>query len=214
MAFGARRITEAARRWPLTVGATTWFPRPLSVVCVLRVEAALADPSPAVRFVGELDALRAAFPDRVSPWARWRGRDPIAAILRLDVPTRARVLRALLVGPPPKAPPPSDDPLEAVAAQQRALMAQRDAAGPTLAVMTMTLRCALGEAWYYAPGRYDTVDGYVPARQVLVDYEGWHAVRAQRMADDATAARVAQADDKHWRPIERAWRRQAMPQEG
>lgn len=213
MSFSAARLVESWRAWTLKIGDQSWVPRPLSVVDVLRCEVLLTSPDPLKAAAATLHALRAAFPVP-SWWRRWGWSDPVPIVLQLAPAVRTEVLRALLVGPRVEVEPDADpdDELAQIAAMQRGLLAQRASAqGPTLALIVATLRREYGEAWYYDPRRYPTVDGYVPARTAVIDYAGYQALRAQRLLDEAYAARLGSSDAREWTRQTARLQRAAFP---
>ncbi len=215
MAYGARRIVDAARAWPLVLHDRTYWPRPLSVRTVLRVEAAMHQPGAVDRAAAIAQALTEAFPPPTG-WQRLRWSPPARLLRRLDEASLGLVLRAVLYGPTRAPAVTADEPDDAYAQlkrrhQQMQTPGQQRAI--SLAVIVATLREAYGEAWYYDAARYDTADGYVDVRSAMADFEGYLTVLAGRKLDHATTFRLARADDANWRTVTAQLAQQAFPEE-
>jgi hypothetical protein len=217
--YGARRVWDAERAWPLVLGNSTYWPRPLSVRTVLAVEAEVVHPDPLRRLVVALRAIREAFPPPRG-WRRFTWSNPERTILQdLDEANQTKVLRAILYGPPSKAlAVPKSEPEDLYEKMRRKhlqmVSATPDGLRPvSLAVMVATLRATFGDAWYWNPERYDTVDGYVDARTVMADYEAAMAVQAARQLEAAKTAVATRASAHDWQDFTRELIERAYPLE-
>jgi hypothetical protein len=188
MAFTARAVTAATASWPLVVSGRTVLVRPVSAALLLRV-------LPALRVIETADAaltelLRAALGPR-----RWWG-DPVARVRRLPVGLLARTLDRILAVPGHEIDE-SHDPEAALIAAHRKLAHPVDATtGPSLALAALTCEARLGAAWYFAPDRWPTADGYAPMAVVWTTYGGLMALDAGAQLAAASAARLAASTDK------------------
>lgn len=216
MRYTARTLTDAARPIILTIGRVsnrrgfrhvsawfvrrfrTWEPKPISVPQMLLLQASAGDP---VAYVVALSVvLRAVFP--VKPWYRLTG-DPVALITRLFldpglVPLGRKVLTKLVQVPggTDDMSTQQDDPVEAIRRAQRAeVYGEKPAHGPSLATAAMTVRAAYGDAWYYAPDRWPTSDGYAPFAVCWVEFVGLQALDARRRLEVADGYALAHAKD-------------------
>lgn len=219
MPYGARRVFDAERAWPLKLGEDVYWPRPLSVRTVLAVEAEMLHHDPVRRLRVARRALREAFPPpRSWRWLFWR--NPETTILRdLDGPSLTKVLRAVLYGPvKPKAEAPTDEPVDAYEAMRRKHLRMvtdnaHEQRPVSLAVMVATLRATFGDTWYFNPQRYDTADGYVDARTAMADYEAAMTVQAAKQLADAKTAVATRALPTDWQQFTRDLIERAYPLE-
>jgi hypothetical protein len=198
------------QRWWLQ-RARTWTPLLLSAPQMLALQASRRDPVTYLRALAPV--LRAVFP--------WRTRyrltgDPVRHILRLPADLMGTVLSALFAVPGSGRDGTQDeDDFDALRALQRRLVrgdgTPGAAAGPSasLATAAMTCRAHYGEAWYYAPGRWPTADGYVPFAVVWVEYMGLQALGARRVLEAADGYVVANA--RNPQQARRALQRVAYP---
>ncbi len=216
MRYTAATLTSAARPVVLSIGRVsdrrglrwlsrwwlrrcrTWTARPLSVPQMLALQAAHHQ-SP-VHYVLALAAvLRAVLPWRW--WYRVTG-DPVRLIValgRVDQPLQARVLSALLTAPGSDVDQSTQlDEIEAIRqAQRREVYGAQGAKGPalSLAMAALAVRAAYGDAWYYAPDRWPTSDGYAPFAVCLLEHAGLQALEARRRLEVADGFALAHAKD-------------------
>lgn len=172
--------------------AHTWTARPISTPQMLALQAAGADP---ITYLTTLAVtLRQVFPWR--PRYRLCG-DPLRRLLHLPDAVRGRVLSALLTIP--EVPEPIDDsPLAELRRQQRAAVygdGHADGHAPSLAIASLVVRSVYGDAWYYAPDRWPTSDGYAPFALTWVEYVGLQALDARQRLAVADGFAVAHAKD-------------------
>lgn len=205
MQYTARSITASSAPWPLQVNDRTYHARPLSAALVLRLFPRMAQASTRAEAVTE--ALRAAFPEPAGWWAR-RFRDPLRAVFGLDVALQAEIVQRLFAVPGQHSPA-EDDPVAALMAAHRKLAHPTERkTGPTLAIAALTCEVRMGAAWYYAPTRWSTVDGYAPLATVWTTYLGLQALDARERLSLASAVRLGMADgqktESHWRSLEAA----------
>ncbi len=199
MAFNARAVTAATASWPLVVSGRTYWAQPVSAALLLRLLPAMRDPATSG---AALDALlRAAF----GPPPGWRGwwRDPVRLVMKMPDALLAQVLDRILAVPGHEIDP-SEDPEAALIAAHRKMAHPTSAArGPSLALAALTCEARLGAAWYFAPDRWPTSDGYAPASAVWTTYGGLMALDAGAQLSQAHAMRLAQSTDKS---VDRAYR--------
>jgi hypothetical protein len=217
MAILGRGLVAADTAVTITIGRHTHVARPISVPVMMRVQAMAASGQPVAMVGALLVVLAASFPDRPR-WRRWR--DPVRQILSLDRDTQQKVFRALTAIPglgEVEADP--TDPLAATRAWQRAAVHgsgdARRGVTPSLDLAARTCRAAFGETWYYAPDRWQTVDGFVPHTVCWIDYLGLDALDARRELSAVRAEavlRASRAADVH-RQL-RALERRAFPSTG
>jgi len=143
------------------------------------------------------DLLRAALGPR-----RWF-RDPVRMALRLPLGLLAHVLDRILAVPGHEADPSLDPEAALVAAHRRLAHPDEHRTGPSLALAALTCEVRLGAAWYFAPDRWPTADGYAPMAAVWTTYGGLMALDAGAQLSAANAARLAASTDKG---VERAYR--------
>ena len=178
----------------MVIGGRPVVARPVSVPVMLRVLAGWASREPAQMLEAEAMLLRAAFP-RAAWWARWR-RDPVDVVRALPTALRRAVLQRLTRVPADAAPTADgDDPLAATRAWQRAAVrpAQSHGPRPTLLLAAQACRAHFGHGWYYAPGEYQTADGYVPHDVAWLEYYGLQALDARAQLVQVQAHAVAHA---------------------
>lgn len=213
MAYTATALAAALRGPTLTIGGRVYQARPLSAVVLGRVYAA-AHGSDAEKIDATVALLQAAFPRRPR-WRPWA--DPVRQVLALPADLQGLVLQRLVAVPAFEAAPArndADDPVAATRRLHRALEAGYQAAarhrGATLEVAALHCEAMLGAAWYYAPHRWPTADGYAPAAVVLLTYHGLQAVWAHRRLEMAAATGVVQSGKTAAGTL-RQWQRQAFP---
>lgn len=186
----------------------TWTAKPLSVPQMFLLQAAGTDPVAAYRAMKHV--LRAVLPRRW--WYHLTG-DPVALILALPPALVQQVTRALVTVPNTdrNVSKESDDPFAELAALQRKATApMKEDDGVSLAVATLTVRAAYGDAWYYDTARWPTADGYVPFGVAIVEHAGMQALEIRRRLEVAEGMALT-----HAKPYERArLRRLAYPGEG
>jgi hypothetical protein len=68
---------------------------------------------------------------------------------------------------------------------------------PTLASALVVVRAAYGDAWYYAPERWKTADGYAPFKMVWAEYAGLQTLEARRRMEHADGVGLAMQNDRH-----------------
>ena len=195
MAFTAKAVTAATASWPLVVGKRSYVVRPVSAALLLRLLPALRVPATADAALTEL--LRAAFGPR-------RGfRDPVRMVLRLPLGILAHVLDRILAVPGHEDDPSLDPEAALIAAHRKLAHPDEHRTGPSLALAALTCEVRLGAAWYFAPDRWPTADGYAPMASVWTTYGGLMALDAGAQLSAANAARLAASTDKG---VERAYR--------
>lgn len=193
----ARRGFRRLSRWWVQ-RYRTWRARPISTEQMLALQAARRDP---IRYVVTLAVtLRAILPHRW--WYRLTG-DPVALILRLGAVApslQTKVLQAFVTVPGSDRDQTvmDEDETEALRRwQRRAVYGDEAARGPqpTLAIAALSVRCALGESWYYAPARWRTSDGYAPFAVTWLTFVGLQAIEARQQIALANGYAVANAKD-------------------
>jgi hypothetical protein len=183
-------LLAAGRPFPVQIGTRTVVARPVSVPVALEVQAALSTGD-----VGRMEAayrqlLRAAFP---RPRFGWR--DPVRLVAGLPSAVQ-RALFQRLLRVPRDVPDVSTDPLAATRAWQRAAVRGDGTTGrsgpqPTLLLAAQACRAMYGEAWYYAPHRWATTDGYVPHDICWLEFAGLSALEARSQLAQVNAHVVA-----------------------
>lgn len=166
----------------------TWQAKPLSVPQMLTLQAANGDP---IAYVVALAViLRAVLPWRW--WYRVTG-DPVALILWIGSPRggndptlQGKVLASLLTVPGSARDESRISEIEQIRAQQRAYVYGTAKTVPSLAHAALRVRATYGDAWYYAPHRWPTSDGYAPFAVTWVEFAGLAAI------DAADTLRIAQ----------------------
>lgn len=170
--------------------------------------------SPAAYVSALADVLRA-----VLPWRWWYviTGDPVRAILALgmvDQALQSLVLHRMVTvqeqGPDLSRQP--EDPVSLLRqAQRRALYGDEQTRGPSMSLTTvsLTVRCALGHAWYYAPGVWPTSDGYAPFAATIVEHAGLQAFDARRRLELADGFALAHVRDP--KPVRAALEALAYP---
>lgn len=123
-------------------------------------------------------------------------RDPVRAVLGLPATMVASVLDRTLAVPGAEEDAALDPEAALIAAHRR--LAHPDEAkrqGPTLALAALTCEARLGAAWYYAPARWATRDGFAPMASVWTAYAGLMALDAQHQLAFANAIRLGNSTD-------------------
>jgi hypothetical protein len=209
--YSAATCTRAARPITITIGrastrrgwrvvsrwwirhARTWHLAPLSVPQMMALQAVAGDPLAYV--VTLVEALRTAVPRRW--WHRVVG-DPVRLLLQLPPDLVPVVLRAMVSAPSgDDVSTQPHDATEEIRRAQRMAVHGKDAprGGISLAMAALSVRAVYGDAWYYAPDRWPTTDGYVPFSVALVEYAGVQALDARRRLEIADGTGMAQAKD-------------------
>jgi hypothetical protein len=188
MAFTAKAVTAATAPWPLAVSGRTYWVQPVSAALLLRLLPALREPTTADAALTEL--LRAALGPR-----RWF-RDPVKLVRGLPLGILAQVLDRILAVPGHEADPSLDPEAALIAAHRKLAHPTENRTGPSLALAALTCEVRLGAAWYYAPDRWPTSDGYAPMAAVWTTYGGLMALDAGAQLAAANAARLAASTDK------------------
>lgn len=195
MAYHTGLVTQAGRPFPVQIGDRRLVARPLSVPVVLEVMAATASGDVARVVAAHHALLRAAFP---RPRFGWR--DPLRALAVLDGAAMRRLIERLTRVPHDAPVAAADDPLAATRAWQRAAVhgdgAKQTGPRPTLLLAAQACRAVFGEAWYYAPGRWATVDGYVPHDVCWLEFAGLSALDARAQLTHVHAHVVATSGKK------------------
>lgn len=199
MSYTARSVTASSAPWPLTIGEHTHWARPLSAAFVLRVVPKMVDAEQRTDAIRE--ALRAAFP---LPRWRWQ-RDALRAIAGLTQTVQASIVEQMFAIPG-ATPDGAEDPEAALIAAHRKLAhpTEETRQGPTLALAALTCEVRMGAAWYYAPDRWPTSDGYAPLATVWTTYAGLAAIDAQDRLQMASAVQLANG---HGPTVAREWRK-------
>lgn len=203
MAFTAKAVTAATASWPLVVGGRTYWARPVSAALLLRLLPALRTPDTADAALTEL--LRAAFGPR-----RWF-RDPVTIARALPVGLLARTLDRILAVPGHDVDESLDPEAALIAAHRKLAHPAPSTHGPSLALAALTCEVRLGAAWYYAPDRWPTSDGYAPMAAVWTTYGGLMALDAGAQLAAALAVRLAHSTDKGVDRAHRALQKAAFP---
>jgi len=171
----------------------------VSAALLLRLlpEMRLADTAP----VALESLLRAAF----GPPPGWRGwwRDPVRAIHQLPPTLFAQVVDRILAVPGHEIDASLDPEAALIAAHRKLAHPTTAHRGPSLALAALTCEARLGAAWYFAPERWPTSDGYAPASAVWTTYGGLMALDAGAQLSAANAVRLANSTDKS---VDRAYR--------
>ena len=193
--YSAAMIAETERPRPFTFPGRFGFtcvPRPVSAPVMLRMHAAVSSGSAQALLIAMAGVLRAAFP---KCWWRPFWRDPVWRIMRLSPEAREFTLRLLF-----RIPGSMQDatreltPTEQLRQMQReAVHGKRNARGPipTLATASIYVRAHLSDSWYFAPQRWQTVDGYAPFTQVWLEYFALETVNARERLNHIDAALIA-----------------------
>ncbi len=203
MAFNARAVTAATAPWPLSVSGRTYWARPVSAHLLLRLLPALRVPETADAALLEL--LRAALGPR-----RWF-RDPVRIVRALPVGLLAHTLDRILAVPGHDDDESLDPEAALIAAHRKLAHPTESRRGPTLALAALTCEVRLGAAWYYAPARWPTSDGYAPMAAVWTTYGGLMALDAGAQLAAANVARLAASTDKGVARAYRALEKAAYP---
>lgn len=227
MRYSAAALSAATRPVVLTIGRAsdrrgwrwlsrwwvrtcrTWEAMPLSVPQMLALQAASRDP--VSYLVAMAGVLRAVLPRRW--WYRVIG-DPVRLILSLPPELMGKVLKALVTVPQTDrdVSREADSLVEQIRkAQRRAVYGDQEGEGVSLAVAALSVRAAFGEAWYYAPDRWPTSDGYVPFALALVEGAGVQALDVRRRLEVADGFSLAHAKDP--RRARQQMERMAYPSE-
>lgn len=188
MAYSAKAVTASTAPWPLAVSGRTYWVQPVSAALLLRLLPALRQPETADAALTEL--LRAAFGPR-----RWF-RDPVRIARRLPLGILAHVLDRILAVPGHDIDPSLDPEAALIAAHRKLAHPETSGLGPSLALAALTCEVRLGAAWYFAPDRWPTADGYAPMAAVWTTYGGLMALDAGAQLSAANAARLAASTDK------------------
>jgi hypothetical protein len=192
VAYHTALVLAAGRPFPVQIGERTVVARPVSVPVALDVQAALASGDVLRMEAAYRQLLRAAFP---RPRLGWR--DPVRLVAALPVAIQRGLFQRLL-RVPHDAPvvASSDDPLAATRAWQKAAVrgdGTQASRGPrpTLLLAAQACRATYGEAWYYAPHRWATTDGYVPHDICWLEFAGLSALEARAQLQQINAHVVA-----------------------
>lgn len=196
------------RWWVRTVW--TWEPRPISTEQMLRLQGSAGDPL--LWFAEMATILRATFPRR---WWHQLHADPVKTLLLLPDGLRSRTL-GTLVRLPKSVTDQSrviDDPIEVVRQAQREAVHGKGASSdsPTLAIVALTVRHALGDTWYYNPARWTTSDGYAPFAVTWLEFVGIQALGAQKRLEVADGMALLHANNP--RAARQKLQRDAFPSE-
>ena len=167
----------------------------------------MRDPATSVEALEAL--LRAAFGSPLG----WRGwwRDPVKLVLVMPEALLAQVLDRILAVPGHEIDPSADPEAALIAAHRQMAHPTSTKQGPTLALAALTCEVRLGAAWYFAPDRWPTSDGYAPASAVWTTYAGLMALDAGAQLAQANAMRLAQSTDKSVDRVFRALEKAAFP---
>jgi hypothetical protein len=178
--------------------------RPVSAALLLRLLPEMRDPTTQA---AALDALlRAAFGPR-----RWCRRDPVRALYRLPPTVLAHVVDRILSVPGHEVDESLDPEAALIAAHRKLAHPTESHRGPTLALAALTCEVRLGAAWYFAPARWPTSDGYAPMAAVWTTYGGLMALDAGAQLAAANVARLAASTDKGVARAYRALEKAAYP---
>lgn len=220
MRYTAAALARAEAPIPIALGASrtrwgrwwrawfrSWEIPPLSARQMLRLQGASGDPA---RWLGVLAVvLREQLPRR---WWHAITGDPVVLIMRLPDALRRLVLAALLQLPETGEDLSQQDPVEAIrAAQRRAVYGATKETGPSFAVVCLTVQQHMGAAWYDAPHRWPTTDGYAPFAVVWLTFVGLQALAAQRRLEVADGLGIVHAKDPH--KVRTQWQSLAYPHE-
>lgn len=215
MRYSASTLVEAGRPTVLTIGRSshwlgrwwqrafrTWRVRPVSVEQMLALQAARSDARKYARELGRV--LQEIFPNRW--WYRITG-DPVRLVWRLPDDVRSVVLRAVLTRPESDDEAGADDEIEIIRRAQRFAVygKEQNKPGISLALAASAVRAVYGDAWYYAPSRWPTSDGYVPFALVWVEYLAVfaHAAHLRMIVADGLAVERAKDPRGARRTLER-----------
>jgi hypothetical protein len=200
VAYHTALALAAGQPFPITIEKRLVVARPVSVPVMLEVLRAAASTDVGQILQAEQRLLRAAFP---RPRFGWR--DPVRALVRLPIAIRQAVI-ARLMRVPHDVPIETDaqDPLAATRAWQRAAVRPAVASGPrpTLLLAAQACRAVFGEGWYYAPGRWQTTDGYVPHDVAWIEFMGLAALEARQQLVHVHAHAVAHAGKQARRSLD------------
>lgn len=196
MAYTSRAVTAATASWPLVVGGRTYTVRPVSAALLLRLLPEMREPTTQAAALNAL--LRAAFGPR-----RWYRRDPVRTLYRLPSAVLAQVVDRILSVPGHAVDESLDPEAALIAAHRKMAHPDEHRTGPSLALAALTCEVRLGAAWYFAPDRWPTADGYAPMAAVWTTYGGLMALDAGAQLSAVNAARLAASTDKG---VERAYR--------
>jgi hypothetical protein len=208
MRYTARAVTASSAPWPLTLGGTTYWARPLSAALVLELFPRMTDPTSQADAV--FSALRAAFPlpARGLEVLGALRRDPVRRIAALPAVMQAEIVERLFAIPGHATTAEEDPEAALIAAHRKLAHPHESKTGPTLAIAALTCEVRLGAAWYFNRDRWPTTDGFAPLAAVWTTYQGLMALDAKDRLSMASAVRLGMADgvksEKVWKQLETA----------